>query len=232
MKTFITQPTYLPWIGIFKAIDYCDNFIFHDDVQFEKQSWQQRNRILNINKEYKPFVYLSVAVEKHPVATLIKDIKIKDRKFYSQHLNLININYHNCSYLNDVLGMLNEVYCHDYEFLADLDINLITKISNYIGIKTNFYRSRDLNVSGDRNQKLVNLCKIFKTDMYLSAVGSRDYLNNNLFSSQDIKINFLSFEHPVYSQSKPDFFSHLSIIDVLINIGPKETKRLIRNIKI
>ena len=40
MTSFITQPTYLPWIGIFKAIDLADTFVFYDDVQFERKSWQ------------------------------------------------------------------------------------------------------------------------------------------------------------------------------------------------
>ena len=45
MKVAISQPTYLPWIGYFDLIDQVDAFIFLDSVQFEKQSWQQRNRI-------------------------------------------------------------------------------------------------------------------------------------------------------------------------------------------
>jgi len=45
MKTVIMQPTYLPWMGYFGMIDIADMFVFYDDVQFEKQSWQQRNKI-------------------------------------------------------------------------------------------------------------------------------------------------------------------------------------------
>ena len=45
MKIAIAQPTYLPWLGYFDLIDQVDAFVFLDNVQFEKQSWQQRNRI-------------------------------------------------------------------------------------------------------------------------------------------------------------------------------------------
>ena len=41
----IMQPTFLPWLGYFDLMDQVDTFIFLDNVQFEKQSWQQRNRI-------------------------------------------------------------------------------------------------------------------------------------------------------------------------------------------
>ena len=45
MKLLVTQPTFLPWIGYFDLIDQSDLIVFLDDVQFEKRSWQQRNRI-------------------------------------------------------------------------------------------------------------------------------------------------------------------------------------------
>ena len=231
MKTFVTQPTYLPWIGIFKAIDYCDNFVFHDDVQFEKQSWQQRNRIASVDKN-NDFVYLNVTVEKHPSSTMVKDIKIKDVNFFTSHLNLIKNHYHGRPFLNDILSLLYKVYSQGHESLADLNIDLIKEISYYIGLKIKFSRTKDLNVDGDKNNKLINLCKIFDTDTYLSAVGSKDYLDNDLFISNGIKIIFLDFPHPVYPQGDKDFFSHLSIIDILINVGPEETKRIIENIKI
>ena len=46
----ISQPTYLPWVGYFALIDSCKKFVFLDDVQFDRRSWQQRNRILLIKK--------------------------------------------------------------------------------------------------------------------------------------------------------------------------------------
>jgi len=45
VKIAIAQPTYLPWLGYFDLIDQVDKFVLLDTVQFEKQSWQQRNRI-------------------------------------------------------------------------------------------------------------------------------------------------------------------------------------------
>jgi WbqC-like protein family len=41
----IMQPTYLPWVGYLDLIDRVDVFVFLDNVQFERRSWQQRNQI-------------------------------------------------------------------------------------------------------------------------------------------------------------------------------------------
>ena len=51
MKIAISQPTFFPWQGYFALIDFVDEFIFLDNVQFDKRSWQQRNYIkLNNNR--------------------------------------------------------------------------------------------------------------------------------------------------------------------------------------
>jgi hypothetical protein len=231
MKTFITQPTYLPWIGIFKAIDFCDNFVFYDDVQFEKQSWQQRNKIASPNKG-ESFMYIRVTVQKHHLSTAIKDIRVKNVEFYTEHLKLIRDIYSKSSYTSEVLGVLLEVYSQNYTSLADLNINLIKKISSYIGIKTNFVRSKDLNTSGNKNNRLINMCKKFSTDTYLSPVGSKDYLDISLFNKSGIKVKFLDFGHPIYPQGKNDFFSYLSIVDMLVNVGPIVSRRIISDIKL
>ena len=41
----ISQPTFIPWYGYFGLIEYVDEFIFLDHVQFDRRSWQQRNYI-------------------------------------------------------------------------------------------------------------------------------------------------------------------------------------------
>jgi hypothetical protein len=47
----IMQPTYLPYLGYFHLIAEADVFIFLDDVQFARRSWQSRNRILGAGGE-------------------------------------------------------------------------------------------------------------------------------------------------------------------------------------
>mgnify|MGYP001379522967 CR=1 FL=1 len=45
MKLAISQPTFLPWQGYIALVNYADELVILDDVQFEKRSWQQRNNI-------------------------------------------------------------------------------------------------------------------------------------------------------------------------------------------
>ena len=50
MKTAIMQPTFIPWAGYFGLIKLVDQFVFLDDVQFDRRSWQQRNKIFENDK--------------------------------------------------------------------------------------------------------------------------------------------------------------------------------------
>src|SRR5947209_18898528 len=45
MKVAIHQPHYLPWLGYVAKWAAADLFVFLDTVQYEKNGWQNRNRI-------------------------------------------------------------------------------------------------------------------------------------------------------------------------------------------
>src|SRR5262249_54185258 len=86
----VMQPTYLPYLGYFDLIAQADVFVLLDDVQFERKSWQQKNRIAGPGGE----TMLSVPVRKQPLQTLIRDIEIDDDKpWRAEHLAAIETAY-------------------------------------------------------------------------------------------------------------------------------------------
>src|SRR6185312_5440952 len=46
MNLAIMQPYLFPYLGYFQLIGCCDTFVIYDDVQFIKNGWINRNRIL------------------------------------------------------------------------------------------------------------------------------------------------------------------------------------------
>ena len=49
----IMQPHFLPWLGYFYLIDRAESFVILDNVQFDKRSWQQRNKFnLNLKEHW------------------------------------------------------------------------------------------------------------------------------------------------------------------------------------
>ena len=75
MKIAISQPTYLPWQGYFALIDYVDEFVFLENIQFNKRSWQQKNKINSNGKE----LILTIPVKtKSKFYQKICDVEIAD----------------------------------------------------------------------------------------------------------------------------------------------------------
>ena len=229
MKCAIMQPTYLPWSGYFNLITNVDYFIFLDDVQHERRSWQMRNRILLNGKE----CLLSVPIEKCGRETLLKDVRTKDDTGWKrEHYLKLEQAYKKTSYGPLILDALSSFYNEqiDINNLSYFNRKVIVGISEYLGITTDFFLSSELNPFGIRSERLGNLCKLVGADSYLSPLGSREYLENDNFSDNfHIKLEYQSFYPLPYGQYKSkEFISHLSVVDLIANLGPREALKKIR----
>jgi hypothetical protein len=90
--TAIMQPTFFPWIGYFDLIDQVESFVFYDDVQLVKRSWQVRNRIKSANGE----LFLTIPIKKNKTRDelLISEAEIAyDENWQSKHLKSIESAY-------------------------------------------------------------------------------------------------------------------------------------------
>lgn len=213
------QPTYLPWLGYFELIDNCDLFIFLDDVQFVRKSWQQRNRIKTPDGE----LLLTVPVlTKGKLEQQIRDVRINnDLPWRSKHLGSIINNYQKAAFFGKYIDPIAEIYSQPYSDLLTLNIRLIEFIKEALGIKTKTILSSQLNAGGGRTIKIVNICKACNAKSLYDARGAADILDLDLFEQNDIEIIFQDYKHPVYNQVCGDFLPHLSALDLLLNVGEK-----------
>jgi hypothetical protein len=220
MKTIaIMQPTYLPWIGYFDMIDQSDHFVFLDSVQFNKRSWQQRNRV----KSPEGVSWLTVPVlTKGRRHQHINEVEITNNKsFQETHIKTITHLYSKAPFFAQYIEDFSSILHKSHQFLADLNIELIGWLCTKLGIEIEMSRSSLLGVDGKRTELLVNICKALSADHYISAEGSREYIEeSNLFSQSDIRLTYHSYDHPKYQQRFGEFVPYLSIVDLLFNEGP------------
>ena len=219
-KLAIMQPTYLPWAGYFSLIDWADTFVFLDDVQFNRQSWQQRNKIKTSDGP----IWLTVPVRKTGRrGQMISEVEIcNDQPWRRKHRKSIKLNYSDASYWDHHSSFVEQIYEDDWEMLADLNISLIKKLSSRLGIESIFHRSSQLPVEpGGRTDVTVSMCSYFDANEFLSPLGAVDFhAEDDLFSNTDTRIFYQHFDHPEYEQLHGDFESHMSVIDLLLNEGP------------
>lgn len=221
MKCAIMQPTYLPWSGYFNLIASVDRFVFLDNVQFERQSWQSRNRILLQGQEH----LLVVPVEKAPLRTPISKIVISDScgNWRSDQWKTLCSAYAKSSHGSELLELLEPFYMVDtgQTGLADWNRQIIECVARALVLETVFLWASDLICEGDRIQRLVAICESVGASRYLSPIGATGYLEDGGFSNAThVSLEVQSFVARSYPQYRSNaFISHLSIIDVIANLG-------------
>lgn len=221
----ITQPTYFPWAGYFSLIDQSNKFVFFDDVQFDRSSWQQRNIILNKNK---PF-YLTVPVKKKGKRfQQIREVRVFSNDFFEDHLKIIKHSYSNSKYFDEIFPQFEEIKykISKINSLSEINIILIKKICEIIKIDSDFKKSSDINTLGDKTSKIINICNKLKINQYLTVTGAKEYIESDLelFKNHNIKVLIQHYENKKYSQMSNVFISKLSVLDLIFNEGPNSLK--------
>ena len=222
------QPTYLPWEGYFNLISKADKFIFLDDVQFVKQSWQSRNYILSSNGK----LLLSVPIKKHDLSTSINKIKINDNQNWrKKHIQSITQNYSRNKYFYQLNEIIQIISNSKNKNLLDLNIKIINAICNILAIDFEPRLSSEFSRAKNRSEKLINICRELDCGVYISPIGSKEYIKSDkVFSKTKIKLIFNNYKPRPYTQiNSKSFISHLSIIDLISNKGVEFAKDHIQN---
>jgi hypothetical protein len=219
-KVGILQPGYLPWLGFFDQLYQCDIFVFLDDVQYTKHDWRNRNRI----KIPEGILWLSIPVlTKGKLDQKISDARIdKKRLWQKKHLKRFESFYKKAKYFDEIIDLMYDIYHKEYTFLIDVDMDFILKVHRYLSIKTEILFSSEIQITGIKDEKVLSICQYLNATHYLSGDAARDYLREDIFSSEGIIVEWQNYRHPYYDQlwkKEQGFISHLSIIDLLFNHG-------------
>jgi hypothetical protein len=214
------QPNYLPWLGFFDKIRRSDIFIIEDNVQFERQGFTNRNRVLTADGVR----WLSVPIEHVNKPLLIKDVRIANKgepRCGQKHWLTIKHGYCKAPYWSRFSGFFEDTYQREWDLLIDLNMHLIMGIMRFLDIDKPLVLSSSLAAQGKKSELIVAQCKEVGADVQLAGNGCLDYIDSGLFKSQGIKLVFQEFTHPIYQQGGRVFVPNLSVIDYLFWNGKK-----------
>ncbi len=222
MRAAIMQPTYLPWIGYFDLMDQVDVFVFLDDVQFSKQSWQHRNRI----KTPQGLIWQTVPLQRRGrFGQRIDEVEIDNPNFWRKHLRAIEMNYAKAACFDAYFPSLAAAYRDGAPWtrLSALNIALIRWLMDALGVKRETRLASTMQSHGVRSAHVAELCRALGARAYLSPMGAAAYLMDDLrvFEDAGIEVRFQDYTHPQYEQLYPPFASHVSALDVVLNQGPR-----------
>jgi hypothetical protein len=216
VKVAIHQPHYLPWLGYFAKWAAADLFILLDVVQYEKNGWQNRNRI----KTQDGPRWLTVPVHA-PLATPISEVAVDDsRAWRARHLRAIEQAYARAPCLAAYRDELARFYARAWTHLAPLAVTNATWLARALGITIPVRLASELGVtSTDPTGRLVALCRATGADTYLAGGDGARYMDLAQFTSAGIGVLAQRYEHPVYPQIHGEFVPFLSALDILLATG-------------
>jgi hypothetical protein len=197
MKVAAHQPNFLPNLAFFDKMQLSDRFVIITNIQFEKQEgWQQRHKIPGPNGD----IWLTVPVLGSQ-NQLIKDVAINNNfPWYKKHIKTLDLTYGRGKG-KEFLPQIASVYEKNWEKLADINVAFINLLKEILEIDTPLVV--DDEVSGTKHELLVNVCKKYGADTYLSGYGAKAYLNEDRLrkiSQQELRHEFvqknLTAEYP------------------------------------
>jgi hypothetical protein len=218
MIVSINQPAYLPWLGYFHRIAVSDLHIVLDHVQFEKNSFSNRNKV----RTRAGWCWLTVPLQtKGKFGDLaLNEVRIADTDWARRHWETIRQNYAKAPFFREHRAALEGFYARPWERLADLARETTAYQLDALGIRTPLRFSSEMGVGGRKDELVLNLCKAVGASVYLSGPLGRDYLRPELFAEAGIQVAYHDYGHPVYPQCHPGFEPYMAALDLLLNCGP------------
>ena len=222
-KISIHQPQYMPWVPYIDKILLSDEFVFLDNVQFQKNGLHNRNQI----KGPQGPQWLTLPVHNH-LGQPIYRTQLSDVNILKKHLKTLRMNYAKSPYFNDIYKIIYDVFNDSSYNLSVICCSLISNFLQYLEYEGKILKGTQVCAKGKNSDLVLNICKLCKADIYISGQGGKEYLRLDQFEKVGIKVQFQKFKYKVYRQNfpKPAFCSNLSIVDLLFNEG-KNSREII-----
>ena len=223
-RVFISQSNYIPWRGYFDAINLVDEFIVYDDVQYTKNDWRNRNRIKTANG----ITWLSIPIRiKGRYPQKIKEAEICNPHWAAKHWKALQNNYSRTPYFKEYAPLFEQLYLNkNYQYLTEVNYLFIKLICDILEIKTPINYSTNFDLKGNnKTERLLSLCKSVGATDYHSAPAAKNYLDEQLFKNENIKVHYFNYDnYEPYSQLYGKFFNYLSVLDLIFNEGAASKK--------
>jgi hypothetical protein len=226
---------YLPWMGYFGFIEQADVFVFHDNIEFVRSSWQRRNQI-KIPEDNGETEWLTVPIIKDQGQN-INEVEIKNEsEWQSDHWRKIKQAYseepvpygsEHAPYFDEYADLIEPFFEREWNYLSELNTALITELSDALeNTNTEFRYASEMDISGSKTERVIDILETLGADEYVNGPSGKDYLDVEQFSKAGITLYWHEFEHPEYDQPYGAFQSHMSVIDFLFNVGPRAPELL------
>lgn len=227
-KIAILQSNYIPWKGYFDIIASVDEFILYDDMQYTRNDWRNRNKIMTPQG----LLWLTIPVHiKGRFYQKINEARVVGHDWVDKHWKSIQMNYARARYFRDYEERIKAVYedCRREEYLSRINYRFLTEICDILNIQTKITWSSDYHLVDGKTERLISLVKEAGGDFYLSGPAAKNYIVEECFQREHIELVWMDYSgYAEYRQLSSKFEHGVSVLDLIFNEGPN-AKRFMKS---
>ena len=172
-------------------------------------------------------MWLSVPVDvKGKYLQKIRETKVADKSWNLKHLQVISQAYAKAPFFKEHKEWLENLYRNcTFDYLSEINYYFITELNKLLGITTKVVFDTEFELSGDKSQRLLNICKELKADEYYSGPAAQSYLDEELFNEQGVEVKYWDYSgYEPYRQLSDEFEHGVSVFDLIFCEGVEASK--------
>jgi hypothetical protein len=224
------QPHCLPWLGYLDKIARSDLFVVMDDLQYEAQNFQNRNRI----KVNNGTAWITVPLVKGSQSDRICDKQIQNLASAKEHWQrrgwlTLSTHYRKSPFFSNYSADLEEAFSRPWTMLLDFSLHMLQLHLRWFEIDTPIVLASTLALRGQKTDRIIDMCsRVGATTYFSGRGGSTSYLDLPALENAGVELMWQHFNHPIYEQRYPElgFIKNLSALDLLFNCGPQSAALL------
>jgi hypothetical protein len=216
-RVAILQSNYIPWKGYFDIVHDVDLFVFHDDLQYTKNDWRNRNRIKTSSGP--AWLTIPVGTSEH---RRICDVALPGTGWARTHWRRIEAAYAAAPHFREYREYFESLYLgRTWTTLSELNQALVTGIAHdLLGLTTRFDDSRNYALRQTKSARVLELLARTEAEVYVSGPAAKAYISDREFAERGIRVIWKDYlGYPEYPQPHGAFCHEVSILDVLFHTG-------------
>jgi WbqC-like protein family len=225
----IHQPNFFPWLGYFQKLAVADCFILLDTVALPATGGHYGNRVQLLVQGRPAWVTAPLVRNATSRARIDSARFIAIGPWRRKILRTLEQNYATAPHFATIMPLAAALIATPTDSLRDFNLRAIHELSRCLSIDcSKIVLASTLGIEGKSTDLLVALVRAVGGQAYLMGGGASGYQDDAKFATAGIRVVAQNFRHPEYRQVRtPTFVPGLSILDALMNCGPREAASLL-----
>jgi hypothetical protein len=222
-RVVISQSMYFPWVGLLEQMRLANVYVRYDDAQYSKGSFTNRVQI----KTARGVVWMTVPLKGLRLGQAIDEVAIDDsQNWRRKHLDLLQLAYSLTPCFSQMISLVNDVFDQSFNNIGDLAFATQTRLISYLELNPTLkiIDVRELDLLGKSTQRVLDVVKAVRGDVYITGHGARDYLDHVALEGSDIDVQYMQYQKTPYQQSHGLFTPYVSALDLIAHYGKQSAQ--------